>query len=148
MSVSSTLTSAVMTDMSARVIRVEPSAFWMPTTTVSPSRTGTLVTRPSKGARLMVLSRASKLARWLATAWSRWARWDAVWALGLGERGDALVEGGGGDVVGGLLGVEVLLGDELGVVEGLGAVEVEFFLLQVGAWPAAMLAWAVFSAAT
>ena len=59
MSVSSTLTSAVMTDMSARVIRVEPSAFWMPTTTVSPSRTGTLVTRPSKGARLMVLSRAS-----------------------------------------------------------------------------------------
>jgi hypothetical protein len=52
MSVSSTLTSAVMTDMSARVISVEPSAFWMPTTTVSPSRTGTLVTRPSKGARL------------------------------------------------------------------------------------------------
>ena len=50
MSVSSTLTSAVMTDMSARVIRVDPSAFWMPRTTVSPSRTGTLVTRPSKGA--------------------------------------------------------------------------------------------------
>jgi hypothetical protein len=81
MSVSSTLTSAVMTDMSARVMRVDPSAFWMPTTTVSPSRTGTLVTRPSKGAREMVLSRASKLARWLAMAWSRWARWESVWAL-------------------------------------------------------------------
>ena len=54
MSVSSTLTSAVMTLMSARVIRVDPSAFWMPTTTVSPSRTGTLVTRPLKGARLSV----------------------------------------------------------------------------------------------
>jgi hypothetical protein len=50
MSVSSTLTSAVMTLMSARVISVEPSAFWMPTTTVSPSRTGRLVTMPSKGA--------------------------------------------------------------------------------------------------
>ncbi len=47
-------------------------AFWMPTTTVSPSRTGTLVTRPSKGARLMVLSRASKLERWVATAWFMW----------------------------------------------------------------------------
>jgi len=34
---------------------------------------------------------------------------------GLGEHGDALVQGGGGDVVGGFLGVEVLLGDELGV---------------------------------
>ena len=51
--------------------------------------------------------------------------------LGLGEGCDALVESGGGDIVGGFFGVEVLLGDELGVVEGLGAVEVEFFLLEV-----------------
>ena len=44
----------------------------------------------------MVLSRASKLARWLA------------------------------------LGVEVLLGDQLSVIEGLGAAEVELLLLEVG----------------
>src|SRR6516162_7795093 len=42
-SVSSTLTSAVMTEVSAMVIRVLPGEFWMPTTTVSPSRTGKLV---------------------------------------------------------------------------------------------------------
>ena len=52
--------------------------------------------------------------------------------LGLGERGLALGEGGDGHVVGGLFGVEVLLGDELFVVEGLGAVVVELLLLQVG----------------
>ena len=51
MSVSSTFTSAVMMLISATVIRVEPGEFWMPTTTVSPSRTGRLVTTPSKGAR-------------------------------------------------------------------------------------------------
>ena len=49
-----------------------------------------------------------------------------------GESGLALGEGGDGDVVGGLLGVEVLLGDELAGVEGLGAVEVELLLLEVG----------------
>ena len=47
MSVSSTFTSAVMTDMLAIVIRVLPGEFWMPMTTVSPSRTGRFVTRPS-----------------------------------------------------------------------------------------------------
>ena len=46
-SVSSTLTSAVMTDMLAIVISVLPSAFWMPMTTDSPSRTGRFVTTPS-----------------------------------------------------------------------------------------------------
>src|ERR1035438_3134564 len=39
MSVSSTFTSAVTTLMSAIVISVEPSEFWMPITTASPSRT-------------------------------------------------------------------------------------------------------------
>jgi hypothetical protein len=53
--------------------------------------------------------------------------------LGLGEGGDSLVEGGGGDVVGCFFGVEILLGDELCGVEGLGTVEVEFFLFEVGA---------------
>ena len=52
---------------------------------------------------------------------------------GLGERlrecGLALGEGGDGAIVGGLLGVEVLLGDQLGVVKGFGAVEVELLLL-------------------
>ena len=52
--------------------------------------------------------------------------------LGLGEGGLALGEGGDGDVVGGLLGVVVLLGDELFVVEGEGAVVVELFLHEVG----------------
>ena len=53
MSVSSTFTSAVTTDMLASVIRVLPTAFWMPSTTVSPSCTGRLVTMPSKGAMLI-----------------------------------------------------------------------------------------------
>ncbi len=39
-----------MTDMSAIVISVLPSAFWMPMTTDSPSRTGRFVTTPSYGA--------------------------------------------------------------------------------------------------
>ena len=69
MSVSSTLTSAVMTHMSARVIRVEPSAFWMPTTTVSPSRTGRLVTRPSKGATAIVLVQRVLVGAQVAMAW-------------------------------------------------------------------------------
>jgi hypothetical protein len=51
---------------------------------------------------------------------------------GLGECGLALVQGGAGHVVGGFFGVEVLLGDELVVVKGLGTVEVEFFLLEIG----------------
>ena len=38
---------------------VEPSVFWMPSTTVSPSRTGSLVTMPSKGAMAMVRSSMS-----------------------------------------------------------------------------------------
>ncbi len=36
-----------MTDMSARVISVLPGEFWIPITTVSPSRTGRLVIMPS-----------------------------------------------------------------------------------------------------
>ena len=63
MSVSSILTSAVTTDMSAIVIRVEPSAFWIPVTMVSPSRTGKLVTMPSYGATLMVLLSESTAER-------------------------------------------------------------------------------------
>ena len=54
MSVSSTLTSAVITDMSAMVMSVLPCAFWIPMTTVSPSRTGKLVITPSKGAGYVV----------------------------------------------------------------------------------------------
>ena len=61
-----------------------------------------------------------------------WPRWESVWALGLGESGLTLGEGGDGHVVGGLFGVEVLLGDQLVVVEGLGAVEVELLLLEIG----------------
>ena len=49
-SVSSTLTSAVITDMSAIDINVLPGEFWIPMTTVSPSRTGRLVIMPSNGA--------------------------------------------------------------------------------------------------
>ena len=47
MSVSSTFTSAVITDMSAIVISVLPGEFWIPMTTVSPSRTGRFVITPS-----------------------------------------------------------------------------------------------------
>ncbi len=52
--------------------------------------------------------------------------------LGLGDGGLALGEGGDVDIVEGLLGVEVLLGDEVVVVEGLGALVVELLLLEVG----------------
>jgi hypothetical protein len=86
------------------------------------------------------------LARWLATAWFMWPRMESVWALAWASGGLALVERGDGHIVGGLFGVEVLLGDELVVVEGLGAVVVELFCSRSAlAW--AMLASAVFSAA-
>ncbi len=52
--------------------------------------------------------------------------------VGLGESGLTLEKGGDGHIVGGFLGVEVLLGDQLLVIEGLGAVEVELLLLEVG----------------
>ena len=81
MSVSSTFTSAVTTLMSAMVIRVEPSAFWMPTTTVSPSRTGRLVTRPSNGATETVLFNASSLDRSVAVALFTRPRDELVCAL-------------------------------------------------------------------
>ncbi len=88
----------------------------------------------------MVLSRASKLARWLATAWLTWPRCEAVCALAWASAASRCCERGDGDVVGGLLGVEVLLGDQLVVVERLGAVVVELLLLEVGlglrrCWP-------------
>ena len=51
---------------------------------------------------------------------------------GLGERGLTLGEGGDGHVVGGFFGVEVLLGDQLFVVERLGAGVVELLLLEIG----------------
>ena len=50
MSVSSTLTSEVITDMSAMVISRLPGEFWMPITMFSPMCTGRLVTIPSRGA--------------------------------------------------------------------------------------------------
>ncbi len=49
MSVSSTFTSAVITDMSAMVMMVLAAEFCTPGTTVSPARTGKLVTMPSIG---------------------------------------------------------------------------------------------------
>ena len=52
--------------------------------------------------------------------------------LGLGDGCLALVERGDGHVIGCDLGVEVLLGDELVLVELLGAVVVERLLLEVG----------------
>ena len=60
MSVSSTLTSDVITDMSAIVISVLPGEFWIPMTTVSPSRTGRLVITPSKGASYVVFCSTSE----------------------------------------------------------------------------------------
>ena len=53
-------------------------------------------------------------------------------SLGLGEGGLTLRKGRDGHVVGGFFGVEVLLGDQLVVVEGLSAVVVELLLLEVG----------------
>ncbi len=50
MSVSSTFTSAVMTDISAIVMMVLAAEFCTPGTTVSPTRTGRFVTTPSIGA--------------------------------------------------------------------------------------------------
>ena len=52
--------------------------------------------------------------------------------LGLGKCCLALGEGSDGHIVGGFFGVVVLLGDQLFVVEGLGAVVVELLLLEVG----------------
>ncbi len=49
--------------MSAIVIRVLPGAFWMPMTTVSPSRTGKLVMTPSNGAWYSVLLNTSVTRR-------------------------------------------------------------------------------------
>ncbi len=52
--------------------------------------------------------------------------------LGLGERGDALGEGGRGHVVGCFFAVVVLLGNELFVIERLGAVVVQALLFEIG----------------
>ena len=49
MSVSSTSTSASMTDMSAMVSSTVPALFIVPTTTFSPTSTLRRVTMPSKG---------------------------------------------------------------------------------------------------
>ena len=53
-------------------------------------------------------------------------------SLGLGDGGLTLLQGRFGDVEGGFFGVVILLGDEFGLVEGPGAVEVEALLLEVG----------------
>jgi hypothetical protein len=50
---------------------------------------------------------------------------------GLGERGLTLEKGRGGHIVGGLFRVEVLLGDQLFGIEGLGAGVVELLLLEI-----------------
>ena len=62
----------------------------------------------------------------------RWPRPESVWALAWASAALALGEGGDGQIVGGLLGVVVLLGDELVLVERLGAIVVELLLLEVG----------------
>ena len=66
MSVSSTLTSAVIRDMSATVMTVLAGEFWMPGTTVSPTRTGRFVTTPSIGEYTLYLSKTSEARRRLA----------------------------------------------------------------------------------
>ena len=66
MSVSSTFTSAVISEMSATVMIVLVGEFWMPGTTVSPTRTGRFVTTPSMGEYTLYLSKTSEARRRLA----------------------------------------------------------------------------------
>ncbi len=58
-----------------------------------------------------------------------------VWATAWARAGLTLLQSGDGHVEGGFFGVEVLLGDELFLVEGLGAVVVELLLFEVGLAP-------------
>ncbi len=62
----------------------------------------------------------------------RWPRAESGLGAGLGEGGVRLSEAGDIEVVGGFFGVEVLLGHDLRLEEGLGALVVEFLLLKVG----------------
>ncbi len=68
MSVSSTLTSAVIRDISAMVMMVDAAEFWIPGTTVSPTRTGKSVTTPSSGAVASNFASTSSTRVWFAWA--------------------------------------------------------------------------------
>ena len=132
MSVSSTLTSAVITLMSARVMNVEPSVFWMPSTTVSPSRTGSLVTMPSKGAMAMVRSSTFLVGAQGGFLGPQVSAGGVGVGLGLVDAGDGLGHRSHVGVVGCLLGVVILLGHDSGLVEALGAIPIELLLFQIG----------------
>ncbi len=71
-------------------------------------------------------------AGWPGVSGDLWPRAESVCALAWTRAAFDWVEGGDGEVVGGLLGVEVLLGDQLALVERLGAVPVELLLLEIG----------------
>ena len=63
MSASATFTSAFTSARSEIVISVVPGMFWMPITTISPSRTGRRVTTPSIGEAISVFPRQVARAR-------------------------------------------------------------------------------------
>ena len=104
----------------------------MPSTTVSPSRRGSLVTTPSNGRygarqvkHVLVAAEVGDLGLQMAAG-------GIGLRLGLVELGDGLGHGGDVQIVGCLLGVVVLLGHDAVFVESLGAVPVQLFLFQVG----------------
>ena len=84
MSVSSTFTSAVMTDISAMVMMVDAAEFCTPGTTVSPTRTGRSVTTPSSGASASYFASTSSMRARPASDWPMRrcveANCAAVWA--------------------------------------------------------------------
>ncbi len=84
--------------------------FWMPSTTVSPSRTGSLVTMPSNGAMAMVRSSTFLSLRRVASCGLHVSAGGVGVGLGLVDSGDGLRQRGYVEIVGGLLGVVILLG--------------------------------------
>ncbi len=139
MSVSSTFTSAVIRDISAMVMMVLPSEFWMPGTTDSPTRTGRLVTTPSSGAVESYLRRTSATRASPARAWAmcRWveascAAFCSRCRPGLHDAGLRLRDLRLLGFVGEFLELEILAREQFFVEQLLGAIVIGLHAIQVG----------------
>ncbi len=131
MSVSSTLTSAVISDISAMVMMVLPAEFWMPGTTDSPSAHREVGDHAIDGRVGIVLAQdiveAHQNGLRLRDALLRGGQLRGVLLalhLGLDDAGFGFANGGLLRFVGELLEFEILLGEKLLVVQLLAAVEI------------------------
>ena len=104
----------------------------MPSTTVSPSRTGLVGHDAVKRRNGLGLLEHVLVARERGHLRSHVAAGGVGLRLGLVHLGHSLGHGGDVEIVSGFLGVVVLLGHDAVFIESLSAVPVELFLLEVG----------------